>query len=175
MGFWSSLGGVALGVAGFATGQPALIKAGAGLLGSSIQASGNDKAVQQQVAAAEKAQGQTDAIYGQARGEMRDVYNQGQAGLAPYNALGQASLGNLGSMVGLKPVAAPAQAQQSQPYAPQSGTPRDCGHSRRQWRMPRATARIPTAARRWPGAGWCGSKRQTENSGGCGGRRRISS
>jgi hypothetical protein len=120
MGFWSSLGGVALGVAGFATGQPALIKAGAGLLGSSIQASGNDKAVQQQVAAAEKAQGQTDAIYGQARGEMRDVYNQGQAGLAPYNALGQASLGNLGSMVGLKPVAAPAQAQQSQPYAPQS-------------------------------------------------------
>jgi hypothetical protein len=120
MSMWAKLGGIALGIGGFATGNPALIMAGAGLYGAGVQTEGNDKAVKQQVAASEKAQGQTDAIYGQARGEMRDVYNQGQAGFAPYTALGHASLGNLGSMVGLKPVAAPAQAPQSQPYAPQS-------------------------------------------------------
>ena len=120
MSMWAKLGGIALGIGGFATGNPALVMAGAGLLGAGVQASGNEKAVKQQVAAAEKAQGQTDAIYGQARGEMRDVYNQGQAGFAPYTALGHASLGNLGSMVGLERTAAPAPVQQSQPYAPQS-------------------------------------------------------
>ena len=120
MSLWAKLGGIALGIGGFATGNPALIMAGAGLLGAGVQTEGNDKAVKQQVASAEKAQQQADAIYGQARGEMRDVYNQGQAGFAPYTALGHASLGNLGSMVGLERTAAPAPVQQSQPYAPQS-------------------------------------------------------
>jgi hypothetical protein len=119
MSLWATLGGIGLGVAGFATGNPGLIAAGAGVIGQGVANDANKDAAQIQADAAAKAQQQSDALYNGARTEMRGVYDQGQAGLAPYTALGHASLGNLGSMVGLKPSAAPAP-MQSTPYAPQS-------------------------------------------------------
>lgn len=90
------------------TGNPALISAGAGIIGAGVAAEGANKAAGQQVAAAEKAQADANTRYDATRAEQRGILDQSQANFAPYIGLGQGVLPTLGSMVGLQQQAAPA-------------------------------------------------------------------
>ena len=119
MSKWATLGGIGLGVAGFLTGNPALVSAGGAIATGGMAAGAANKASEQQVAATEKAQAQSDALYNTARDEQKRVYEQSNAAFQPYIGLGHGSLGNLGSMVGLQPMAAPTMTQ-GQPYVNQS-------------------------------------------------------
>lgn len=110
MGFWSALAGIGTSIAGVVTGQPELIGAGIGLIGSGVQSDQVSKAANAQEAAAK-----------QALGIQQQVYNQQQQNLAPYMSLGVGAAGNLQKLLGLPatnngitgPPAVPTNARQS--------------------------------------------------------------
>lgn len=117
MGLWTKLAGIAVGGAGVVTANPALVLAGASIIGADVASEGAKKAGEQQAAGAEKAKTELDARYDQTRADQKATYDQSVQGFAPYQALGQGALPNLGAMVGLSPAqfapssAAPPQGQ----------------------------------------------------------------
>ncbi len=79
MSLWGVIGGVVLGAAGVVTGQPELVAAGAGLVGSSIKSDSVDKAAKTQQTAT----------------------NQAVGGLSPYTNLGGSAATTLQGLMGL--------------------------------------------------------------------------
>jgi len=89
---FGKLAGIGLGAAGLATGNPALIMAGASILGTDIQSEAAKDAAKTQEQGVAKAKAESDAIY-----------NQSRASFAPYMQMGTGAMGHLGQLVGLPP------------------------------------------------------------------------
>jgi hypothetical protein len=141
MGVWAKLGGIALGITGAVTGNPALISAGASVIGADIGAEGAKKAANQQIAAADAAKAEANARYDATRAEQRAIYDQSSSAFQPFIGLGQGALPNLAGMTG---ITMPALSAPSTPQTLQElGTPAP----QAQTAMPRTEAPADERAR----------------------------
>lgn len=106
MSFWGKLAGIGIAAAGVATGQPALIGAGASVFTGDMASEASKGAAKTQSDAADKALGVNQQVHDDTRKTNTDVYNRSNAVLAPFVSTGSSAMGSLGSLLGLP--AAPA-------------------------------------------------------------------
>lgn len=118
MGWGSALAGVAQIAGGaivsgmtFGAAAPlgaALISSGIGTIAGGIGSDAAQDAAAQQQQAAGQAQTLNTGLYQDARQTQHDAYARGQTALAPYQGLGTAAAGSLGTLMGYGPLPMPA-------------------------------------------------------------------
>lgn len=103
MSFWGKLAGIGMMGAGFVTGNPALIGAGATVMTGDMAADASKNAAKTQSQAADKAMALNTRMYDDTSQRQAAVYADNRAAFVPFVNLGTSAAGSLGSLLNLPP------------------------------------------------------------------------